>query len=1274
MKHTLQRGIRWFITWIFLLNLLPGSLFAAGPQNTTFHLANEPATGLSYKMRIEADGLYQLTYNDLQNAGIPVDSVDPRTFKVWVQGEEIAIYVTGESDGHFDPGDGIYFYAEMARTKYQDPNVYWLTYGGNPGQRMSTRDVTPGSASPPSPYKRTLHLEEDRDYRRSLPMEENADHWYWESYFACSSIYCFPDDVKTYTFELPNLATGSFTALLRPRLRGLTAYSPNPDHHVIFYINGTQVGEGFWDGTDELTDEYTFAQSLLIAGTNTISYYVPLDLPGVPEERGLTNWFEVEYYDVYEAEDDHLWFSIDETGTWKPTITHMESSDFLLLDLSDKNHPVRLLNASVDGSGSDFSVTFQDVVDSAPRPYFIAGRSAYLTPASIERDNPSNLRDPNNQADWIVITHRDFWTQAFTLADHRASFSGLRTMVVDVQDVYDEFSGGLMDPEAIRSFLAYAHEHWQRPAPQYVLLFGDGNYDYKNLLFHPEKEFIPPYLDLVDCFLGETAADNRFVAGERTNADPNALECQRHAMPFMAIGRFPVNSVQEAEGMVKKTICYENPSDPMCSDINPPDGWETKAVFVADKNDNAGAFTCHSDEVAGQQRCPNQDFGFKPTAAGRRPQARVAVRSAASPLAVLSPQVTTRKGFIGDYIWLDSDKDGWPDDSESGIDGVVVNLWEDVDHDGTLSAPDQRVATVTSGDNPNTTTVEHGWYGFDGLEKTDYLVEIDPSNFQSGGALEGLELSSGQNPWPVHMDGVIPDEYTRDKLYLQDEASPGYVPYRYGNDVKNALLNAINAGAAFVTYNGHASTWKWSGADVWDIYAMSNLTNTDAWPIFLPMTCLEAQFQVINGSAVSESVVRALDDDGNPVGGVAAWGPTGLGVATGHTYLYTGFFEALFHKGITRIGDTILYAKKKLYESDTPFKDLLETYTLFGDPALEIQIPKPDLHVTKEVAPTASVQPGDTITYTLKVVNEGEATAYSVRITDTLPAELTPVRVSTSGVPVTQESGTQYVWQTAEIPAGDEVTITVVAQVRDNVSPGTTVANTVRATTTSAEDDLNDNQATVLTSVGDTYAISGVTFMDSNANRTLDADEEGMEGLTLTLSDENGTIATTTSDASGHYTFTDVLPGTYTVTVTPPAGYVPTTPTARAVTVSDAPVSDVNFGFISPTSVTLTTFEAASHGRGVRIDWAVWDERNVVAYRLWRGKEDRLEKAQPISQWLPARGTAGVSRYSYTDTPPSGGLWYYWIAIQDKEGNLSWAGPVAARYLSHRLLVPFLVH
>ena len=1226
-------------------------------------LTSAPATGLSYKIRVEEDGIYRITYSDLQAVGVPVDSLDPRTFRMWEQGSEIAIYVEGEADGSFDPGDAILFYGRMARTRYQDPNVYWLTYGDGFGLRMSTRDVSPAGAPLVDDYPRQIHLEENTEYMRGVPMEPGADHWFWDTYnaFECApGGFCLATRVLTYTVDLPTLSPLPRTATVRPRVVGVSeSIAINPDHHLEIYVNGTKVGDAYWDGKTTFTGEFTFSQSLLIAGTNTITFYVPLDI--VSSEYGAVDWLEVDYYSLYQAEDDVSVFSIAETGDRRVEIPGFTSPNVLLLDITNPQQPVRLVNAAIAPSGGAYTLTFQDAVSNPDNAYIAAAEPAFLTPANIALDTPSDLKNPANGADWIVITHAAFRTQAEQLAAHRASFSGLRTMVVDVQDVYDEFSGGLLDPEAIRQFLAYARDNWTPPAPRYVVLFGDGNYDYKNYLWHPNQQFIPPYLDLVDCFLGETAADNRFVAGPRTGDRPGVLECQKHAMPYMAIGRLPANNEIEANTMVRRIICYENPNDPICAGLNEIPGWESRIIFVADDNDNAGAFTCHSDEVAGQQRCPEQDFGFRPAsprAAPRPPGGPPSIPRDLQPLAIVNPQVSDRAGFIGDLVWLDANGNGRFDAGESGIDGVIINLWEDVDNDGVLSAPDVLIATVQSGDNPNTPAIERGWYGFDGLDKANYLVEIDASNFAAGMPLEGMTLSAGQNPLPVHMDGIVPDEYTRNKIYLKDEAAPGIVPYPDGTSARTALIDAINNGAAFVTYNGHASMTSWAGEYIMLTSVINSLTNTGAWPVFLPMTCLEGQFQDIAGSGLSESLVRAVDSNGNPIGAVAAWAPTGLGVATGHTYIYTGFFEAIFQEGILTLGDAILYAKRKLYESDSLFKDLIETYTLFGDPAMQLRVLQPDLEVTKEVTPAGVVQPGDVLTYTITVRNTGAATAFDVTISDVLPSSLIPQSWQATGVPVTQVGSVPYVWQVSEIAPGESAIITVVVQVDPAVTPGTPVVNTVEVSSGSADVNTVNNQATVVSDVGSVYAVGGIVFVDSNTNSTYDTGETGISGVPVALYEGVNLVASVLSDASGVYTFTNVVPGTYTVQVTVPPGFVPTSSTSREITVVNASVLGVDFGFISPTAVTLANvwFEQARPGVWVR--WMALDEQGILGYHLYRGRTASTPHrvtARPI----PAQGGSKAT-YAVWDRPPADGEWYYWVEAVAANGATTRMGPFVA--------------
>ncbi len=106
---------------------------------------------VAYKIPITETGLYQLTYGQLQAAGLPVATLDPQELQMFHNGVEIAIRVIGESDGNFHPTDDyVLFYGEGIQHKYTDENVYWLTYGQAAGLRMPERSGLP-SGSPATP-------------------------------------------------------------------------------------------------------------------------------------------------------------------------------------------------------------------------------------------------------------------------------------------------------------------------------------------------------------------------------------------------------------------------------------------------------------------------------------------------------------------------------------------------------------------------------------------------------------------------------------------------------------------------------------------------------------------------------------------------------------------------------------------------------------------------------------------------------------------------------------------------------------------------------------------------------------------------------------------------------------------------------------------------------------------------------------------------------------------------------------------------------------------
>jgi hypothetical protein len=554
-----------------LLNYEQARAWRSQPLQTTVDTSNNllAKTQPAYKIQVNQDGIYQLSYTDLADAGLPVDTLNPQTLQVFHQGTEVAIWVEGETDGTFDTTDYLLFYGQKATTKYTDTNVYWLGYGESNGLRMPSLDGTPdGSAIVPPSFAKTLHLEQDLNYQRADPSGAEDDHWYWKLVIASSG-----PAYQEFTFQLSSLPA-SPTVTLSGLLKG---YSAIPYHHTRIYINNNLVDEAFsWESRAEYNFSVIIPTSDLIIGTNTLKVECPRD-GEITQDYVLVNWFELDYFSAFLAENDQFDFTWNQTGAWQYWVDGFTSSNIEIYDVTSPLAPQRVLGATTIPSANGTLVKFQQPVDTTRR--FLALETAQrLSPLNISQDSPSDLKNLANAADYLIISHASFLSTIQPLADWWSS-QGLRVQVVDVQNVYDEFNGGVFSPLAIRDFIAYAYAHWTAPAPSYVLLVGDGNYDYKNFLGRNETNFIPPYLLDADPWVGETAVDNRFVAVSGTDI-----------LPDLALGRFPVKTLAEAGAMVNNLLAYVG--------IPAPGGLNSQLTFVADNADEAGDFAALSDAAS----------------------------------------------------------------------------------------------------------------------------------------------------------------------------------------------------------------------------------------------------------------------------------------------------------------------------------------------------------------------------------------------------------------------------------------------------------------------------------------------------------------------------------------------------------------------------------------------------------------------------------------------------------------------------------------------------
>jgi len=145
----------------------------------------------------------------------------------------------------------------------------------------------------------------------------------------------------------------------------------------------------------------------------------------------------------------------------------------------------------------------------------------------------------------------------------------------------------------------------------------------------------------------------------------------------------------------------------------------------------------------------------------------------------------------------------------------------------------------------------------------------------------------------------------------------------------DALLADWNQGALLVQFTGHSSWQQWAAERFFHLDDLAGLHNGRRLPVVVEMTCFTGAFHRPEPTLDEDLVVLSGG------GAVASWGPTGLGVGTGHAHLSDGFFRATFADGVETVGEAALAGKLDLAASGHNL-DLLDTFVLLGDPALRL--------------------------------------------------------------------------------------------------------------------------------------------------------------------------------------------------------------------------------------------------------------------------------------------------------------------------------------------------
>ncbi|HEX2865851.1 MAG TPA: type IX secretion system sortase PorU, partial [Ignavibacteriales bacterium] len=357
---------------------------------------------------------------------------------------------------------------------------------------------------------------------------------------------------RTYVTSLAGVVAGStinyrFNFVNRSEYSAVVSLQENSTPILSAYISG--VGVGLLDDPQAnyaISQVYTAAYRSALSNESSLLKFTYKPNPG-SQSTGYLNYFEIYYDKQLKAYNDALeFYSQDTTGVDEFRLNGFSNSDIKVFDITDYAN-LKLVDAPVSGGDCTFRA---QTAKGYMSKYIAVGPQAYMTPGKLTEMGNSNVH-ATPEAKFIIITHKNFMDDALRLKAFKESQAKFKisTSVVDVDQIFNEFSNGMKDVSAIRNFIRYAYDNWS-VKPEYVLLLGDGDYDYKDVE-KVGKNFVIPYESYESFnYINSYVSDDFYVT---VSGNDDVLD--------LAIGRINAETPADSKAAVDKIIKYETQSD-----------------------------------------------------------------------------------------------------------------------------------------------------------------------------------------------------------------------------------------------------------------------------------------------------------------------------------------------------------------------------------------------------------------------------------------------------------------------------------------------------------------------------------------------------------------------------------------------------------------------------------------------------------------------------------------------------------------------------------------
>ena len=503
---------------------------------------------------------------------------------------------------------------------------------------------------------------------------------------------------------------------------------------------------------------------------------------------------------------------------------------------------------------------------------------------------------------------------------------------------------------------------------------------------------------------------------------------------------------------------------------------------------------------------------------------------------------------VGDKVWMDVNRDGIQDADEPAMPGVTVTLTR-ADGSAVTDASGNPVAAVT--------TDANGQYKFENLLPGDYKVSFtNPAGYEatvsdagddrgadSNGTEAAVSLTQGQEDMTVDY-GLVGTGVIGDQLFVDVNQNGGSAP-----DAGDKPLAGVKVTLTWTGPGGITRTYE---------------TTTDAEGKYKFENLLPGEYKV---SVDPETLLKA-----EPLLDVLTHSPAGDVDAK------KVVSEDVKKEAATLADAFKLTANLTLTGENNSNLDQDWGFGISADTAILKAITDPD----EQAQESFEFTPGQRVTYTLTLTNNGPGVATGVKASDELPSGVSFVEAQGDG---SYDSATG-VWDLSglTLAKGDVKKITITVEITGE-GAGKLVTNVARIThQDQAGDDPTNNESSASFKGG--YNLGGTIYRDSDASYSKSDSEQRFKGVTVALLNEDGTPVldangdpmTATTDENGAYQFVGLAPASYRVVIVDPdkgdlAGLIPTQAytgkgeTQASVTISDASVQGVDFGLVAPATI-----------------------------------------------------------------------------------------------------------